>query len=189
MKKILLLMMVLLAVGGCKDDDSITGIEPTGETEKVATTDNGDGSFSTVVNAGMYDATQWVYFSFADGEVVVTEPATDSNWDLRFMFYNVQLNGGSNGSAGVEIAYEDGVVFAEVSAAAAGGYVTDADGADAFDTDGGWYIYNPVTHDTALNGRIWFVHLMDDSYVKFEMDNLVDDAGTPGYPGFTWQIL
>jgi len=190
MKKILLLMMVILAVGGCSDDDdSVTNVETDDPAAKVVTTDNGDGSFSTMVNAGMYDATEWVYFSFADGEVVVVAPETATNWDMRFMFYNVQINGGSNGSAGVEIAYTDGVDFAAVTAAAANGYVTDAEGADAFDTDGGWYTYNPITHDTVLNGRVWFVHLADGSYLKLELDNLVDNAGTPGYPGFTWQTF
>jgi hypothetical protein len=187
MKKILLLMMVLLAAVGCSDDDSITDVDPVVTDDTIQTVDNGDGSFSTVVNAGSFNATEWIYFSFANGEVTVTAPETDTTWDLRFKFYNVQLNGGFNGSAGIEIAYVDDVPFADVAAAAANGYVTDADGVDAFDTDGGWYTYNSQTHDTVLNGRVWFVHLADGSYLKLELDNLLDDAGSPGFPGFTWE--
>ncbi|MCP4293305.1 MAG: hypothetical protein GY780_15885 [bacterium] len=193
MTKLALLALVailsLLVLTGCSEDDSIAAPDDETEDSLVVTTDNGDGTSSTVVNAGMFDATEWVYMSFADGEVEVTDPATETNWDLRFKFYTIQLNGGFNGSAGVEIAYVDGVEFADATTVPTEGYVTDADGDDAFKTDGGWYTYNPQTHETVLNGRIWFVHLPDDSYLKMELDNLSDDAGTPGFPGFTWMTM
>ncbi len=190
MKKILILMIALVAFAGCSDDDdNITNDDDNDPVATVVTTDNGDGTFSTVVNAGMRDAVEWVYFSFANGEVTVTDPATATNWDMCFKFYNVLINGGSNGSAGVEIAYVDDVLFADVAAAAASGYVTDAVDADAFETDGSWYDYNTETHAMSLNGRVWFMHLADDSYLKLEWDNLFDAAGTSGFPGFSWEVF
>ncbi len=184
-----LLLFVLFLAVGC-EDDTLTNTDPEPTAALIQTTENEDGSFSTVVNAGMSDATEWIYFSFAEGEMEVTDPATALNWDLRFRFYTIQLNGGSNGSAGIELTYLDGMDYSSVTAAPAEGYYTDTVDNDAFKADGGWYVYNPLTHDTVLNERIWIIHLADGSYLKMELDNLVDEvAGTPGYPGFTWQLF
>lgn len=184
-----LVLISLVAFTGCSEDDTISTPDNNTGGDKIETVDNGDGSFSVVVDAGGTTAFEWVYFSFANGELEVTDPATDLNWDLRFKFYSVQLNGGVNGSAGLEVAHADGVEFADMVVAPADGYITDADGADAFKTDGGWYTYNPMTHETVLNNRVWCVRLRDGSFVKMVLDNLVDGAGSPGYPGFTWQAL
>ena len=189
MKKILFILFGLLAVIGCSDDDSITGPDVTDPGEHIETVDNGDGTFTTIVDAGFWDATEFVYFSFTDGEVEVSDPMTEVNWDLGFKFYTINVNGGIHGTAGVEVAYVDGVNFADVTEAPAEGWITDDDEDGAFKADGGWYTYNPQTHETVLNGRIWFVHLPDGTYLKMELNNLVDDAGTPGFPGFVWEIL
>ncbi len=192
MKKTMLMTLALVAMLvmiGCSEDDSVLGPEDSSSDSLITTIDNSNGSFSTVVNGGGVGATEWVYYSFTNGEVEVTEAASDLTWDLRVRFYTVQLNGGYNGSAGLELAYDDDATFAGMTAAPVEGYVTDTEVDDAFKTDGGWYTYNPTTHETILNGRIWCLHMADNSYIKVEMDNLLDDAGSPGFPGFTWQML
>ncbi len=191
MTKLALLALVailsLLVLTGCSEDDSIAAPDDETEDSLVVTTDNGDGTKSTIVDAGMYDATEWVYMSFANGEVSVTDPANETNWDLRFLFYTIQLNGGSSGSAGVEIAYVDDVDFPDANTVPTEGFISDTVGENAFETNGGWYTYS--NQSATLNERIWFVHLPDGSYIKMELDNLSDDAGTPGFPGFTWMTM
>ncbi|MBT4291347.1 hypothetical protein HOD41_01540 [bacterium] len=189
MKKLLFLLFGLLAVVGCSEDDSITDPNGNEPEVKVETVDNGDGSFTTVVDAGYMGATEFVYFSFADGEVEVIDSMIEASWDLGFRFYTIQVNGGIHGTAGIEIAYVDGVNFADVTEAPAEGWVTDVDDDGAFKVDGGWYSLVNPPYGYEVNGRIWFVHLPNGTYLKMELIQMADEAGTPGFPGFVWEIF
>jgi hypothetical protein len=189
MKKILFILFGLLAVIGCSEDDSITGPDVTDPGDYIETVDNGDGTFTTVVDAGYMDATEFVYFSFTEGEVEVADSMVETNWDLGFKFFSIYLNGGTHGTAGVEIAYVDGVDFADVTEAPAEGWITDVDDDGAFKADGGWYTYNPQTHGFSLNERVWFVHLADGTMLKLSFVSFEVEAGSIAFPGFIWEIL
>ncbi len=192
MHKLRLLPMLLalaLAVGACSDDD----LSPTGndeETATVETTDNGDGSFTTVVDAGYLGATDWVYVSLEDGSEVTPAGRAAGAWDLAFQFANIIVNGGANGTGGVAVhAYDDGG-FAALTAAPNTVYVTDTgmdDAGQCFTTGTGWYNYNPISHAFSIRAdRYYAIRLSDGSYVKLRMSDFVDGAGTPGFPTFVW---
>ncbi len=189
MKRVFALLSVLALIGllaGCSDDD----LSPTGTddpTPTVETIDNGDGSFTTTVDAGYLDATEWVHFNFATGEEIEREGET---WDLAFKFANVILNGGANGDAGVCLSAFDDTGFEALTDAPPAVYLTDSgedDPGQAFNAGDGWYDYDYVTHAFSVRAdRYYVIHLSDGSYVKLMMESFTDDAGTPGFPSFTW---
>lgn len=185
-----LLLALGLFAGACSDDE----LAPTGddnETPTVATTDNGDGSFTTVVDAGYLTATEWIYVDLEAGtQVTPADPAASTEWDLAFKFANIILNGGANGSGGVALqAFDDGA-FAALTSAPEAVYLTDTGTSDAgqsFNTGTGWYDYDFVTHAFSIRpDRYYAIRLADGSYIKLQMTDFVDGAGTPGFPTFVW---
>ena len=79
---------------------------------------------TVTVDATSYD--EWTYFSFSVGDVVtVTDPATETNWDLAFMRNHIRTNSGTSGG-GQGGAYDAGVVgFETITEAPSTGYVVD----------------------------------------------------------------
>ncbi|MBM4116585.1 hypothetical protein FJ251_02440 [bacterium] len=192
--KLLRLLPLLLAVGilagACSDDE----LAPTGddnETATVATTDNGDGTFTTVVDAGYLTATEWIYVDLEAGtQVTPADPAASTEWDLAFKFANIILNGGANGSGAAALhAYDDGA-FATLATAPETVYLTDTgtgDAGQAFNAGTGWYDYDPISHAFAIRpDRYYAIRRADGSYIKLKMIDFVDGAGTPGFPTFVW---
>ncbi len=189
MNRTLVSLCVLVLIGllaGCSDDD----LSPTGTddpTPVVETIDNGDGSFTTIVDAGYLDATEWVHFSFATGDEIEREGET---WDVAFKFANIIINGGANGDAGVCLSAFDDIGFDALTDAPEAVYLTDGgedDPGQAFNDGDGWYEYDYVTHAFSVRvDRYYVIRLSDGSYVKLEMQGFTDDAGTPGFPSFTW---
>ncbi len=191
MYRILVLLFaagLLLFAAGCSEDKSPTD---TGDNDppqsNVETVDNGDGSFTTTVNAGYLDATEWVYFSFSTMDEV-TEPDR-APWDLALLFADIKLNGGTSGGGGMELVATDGGDYEAITQAPADGWITDSDPDLAFNTGDGWYTYDYVSHAFSINARYYCIKLSDGSYVKLEILDFVDDAGTPGYPQFHWQEI
>jgi len=185
-----LLLVLGLFAGACSDDE----LAPTGddnETPTVATTDNGDGSFTTVVDAGYLTATEWIYVDLEAGtQVTPADPAASTEWDLAFKFANIILNGGANGRGGVALhAFDDGA-FAALTSAPEAVYLTDTgtdDPGQSFNTGTGWYDYDFVSHAFAIRpDRYYAIRLADGSYIKLQMTDFVDGAGTPGFPTFVW---
>lgn len=81
---------------------------------------------TVTVDATSYD--EWTYFSFSLGDIVtVSNPATDTNWDLAFMRNHIRTNSGASGE-GQGGVYDAGVVgFETVTEAPPAGYVVDVD--------------------------------------------------------------
>ena len=79
---------------------------------------------TVTVDATSYD--EWTYFSLSAGNVVpVTNPATETNWDLAFMRNHIRTNSGASGG-GQGGAYDAGVVtLASITEASSTGYVVD----------------------------------------------------------------
>jgi len=194
MRKLRLLPLLIalgLAVGACSDDELAPKGDDTGDTPIVATTANGDGSFTTVVDAGYLDATEWIYVSLEAGtQVAPADPAASADWDLAFKFANIIVNGGANGMGAVAVyAYDDGG-FAALTAAPEAVYLTDTgtdDPGQCFNTGTGWYNYDYITHAFSIRAdRYYAIRRADGSYIKLQMTDFVDGAGTPGFPTFVW---
>lgn len=81
-------------------------------------------SFTVQIDASSY--TDWVYFSFSEGaEVNVSDPQTDTSWDIALKRNHFKTNSGTSGS-GNGGAYDAGVVdFDTFSEAPEDGYTVD----------------------------------------------------------------
>lgn len=193
MNRVLALISILLLglAAGCSED--IQGNDNDEETPPatVETIDNGDGTFTTTVDAGYLDATDWVGFSFATGEEA--ERAEGDVWDLSFKFANIIQNGGANGTAGVCLVAFDDDGFDDLDAAPAAVYFSDSgedDPGQAFNFGEGWYDYDFVTHSMTIHpDRYYVVRTSAGGFVKLQIDSFVDGAGTPGFPSFTWAAI
>lgn len=200
MKKMCMLSLLLalgLTLMGCSEESlAPDGGDSPSDSSLVATIDNGDGTYSTVVDAGYLTATEWVYFSFDGGvEVLPTTPEDSDEWDLAFKFASIMVNGGVSGTGGMEMVPLDAADFDSITEAPADGYLTDAepdpenpyDSGLAFDTDGGWYTYTgPPDHEFSVSNRLHVIRSTDGSYYKLKLTDFVDAAGTPGWPAFDW---
>ncbi len=138
--------------------------------DELKTTDNGDGTFSTEVDARSEDA--WIYMNLASGQQVrPDDPKSSTEWDLAFQRFKVKLNSGISGS-GDACAYRlPDTAFDEVTGIPAGDCLVDQDDGedvgeiedfavsslgDRDDTETGPWGYNPIAHE---------VIPIDDSFV------------------------
>ncbi|QSQ19929.1 HmuY family protein [Pyxidicoccus parkwayensis] len=156
----------------------------------VRHTDNGDGSYTTTVDATSKDA--WIGLDLDLGKQ--TDAAVDAVWDLSFQRFGIRSRGGVNGTGGVEVAVLRDKTFAAVTQAPSSGYATDkADGDDAgtdpdtvFQAGDGWYAYDPATHKLTARPLVFVVHSDSGAYFKVEMLSYYDDAGTPAMLKLRW---
>ncbi len=180
---------LLALTGGCASDIAATnGVG--GTTSKVVTTTEG-GVSTTTVDAT--DAAAWVYIDLDTGaEVTPAAPEDSDAWDIAFQRFTIKSNGGDSGTGGVEIAGVEGVTFDSVTAAPASGWFSDAPDSDdedttpdyAVDQAGGWYDYNIANHVLTPRQVVFVVHTVEGNYVKLEMLDYYDDAGTSGIPKY-----
>jgi hypothetical protein len=152
--------------------------------------DNGDGSFTTTVDA--QSKTEWIGLDLDLGKQV--NAAEDSVWDLSFQRFGIRSRGGVSGTGGVQVAVLSGQGFAQVTQAPASGYATDAaDGADTgeepdtvFQAGDGWYVYDVTTHKLTPRPNVYVVRSDAGAYFKVEMLSYYDDAGTPAVLKLRW---
>lgn len=192
--------LVVALAGGCADSirpdqepDAALGdapfdvLTPTGT---VTTRDNGDGTFTMLVDST--NAAAWIYVDFETrAEVPESGP-----WDLRYQRFHISTNGGISGTGGVEVA-RLAASFAQVIAAPPAGWVADApDGADentvpdyAFEQGDGWYDYNPATHVLTPRPLVWVVKTAGGSTIKLAIQRYYDGAGTPAWFTMHWAPL
>lgn len=177
--------------GGGPDAGSQPGADAAETTSPITSTDNGDGSTTTTVDAS--SESEWVYFSFAGGHVEPAAPESSSDWDLAFQRFTIRVNGGVSGPGQVEIAFADGADF-DAFTAPADGWVTDeADGNDdgvpeyAFSVvGGGWYDYNPSTHVLTAKDRVYAIRKAGGSVARLSIVDYYDEHGSSGHPSFRW---
>jgi hypothetical protein len=111
----LTLLTSLFALGNCADTllttEGFAGKPPGGTPLSATVTKSlGNGIFETEIDATSYSA--WAYFDFeAQNQVAVTDPATNSAWDIGFKRFMVKLNGGASGAAGVTVVALNGDDF------------------------------------------------------------------------------
>jgi hypothetical protein len=163
---LILMLAIPLALGmiGCSDDDDGNNDDTVGPGDSDAVTYTLDATSTT----------DFAYFSFSAGEeITVTDPASDSNWDMAFRRYEVKLNGGASGSAGVGALDLGDVSFDDLTA------IPDSVTADHYAVDAvsyvveGWYGYNPETHQTPATLRPFVLKTNEGEYVKFRILEVV----------------
>ncbi len=161
--------------------------DPPADSSLFTEDDSETGGFTTTVEAGGRYSTKVIYFSFADGEEhFPSEPSDSGDWDLSFRFAWIQLNGGSNGTGGVELMAIDFAEYLDFEIAPSGEYLTDAPSALAFDDGQGWYRYFMGTDTWAINDRIYVVKARDGRYYKLRVVTFLDEFGIPGFLQFRW---
>ncbi|RKG98258.1 hypothetical protein D7V97_33225 [Corallococcus sp. CA053C] len=152
--------------------------------------DNGDGSFTSVVNAT--EPTLWVGLDLDTGKEV--SAAEDTAWDLAFQRFVVKSRGGVSGTGSVQVAVLAGTSFGQLTQAPATGWTTDAaDGDDVdttpdtvFNASGGWYLYDLQFHTLTPRPQLYVVRSDQGAYFKVELLSYYDAAGTPANVKLHW---
>jgi hypothetical protein len=119
--------------------------------------------------SGLDAATDTVYFSLADKEIV----GADSDWDLAFKGTTILVNGEA---MMVEKA------FKKVAEAPSDGYKVDKPGTPAIPTGNqeGWFDYDPSSHQvTPMAFRTIVIKLSRGGYAKMEIVDYYAADGTP----------
>src|SRR5687767_6546539 len=116
-------LAVALALGlgasGCAGDlRRDRGGGSAGGGDRVESTDGGDGSTHTRIDATKSDL--WVYLDLeTNAEVFPAVPGTSAAWDLGFQRFKIITNGGISGTGGMEVAALPGASFDEMTDAPA----------------------------------------------------------------------
>lgn len=190
-----ILVLVGCAPGleGEEDDDTGANVPDAVGGTDVTHMDLGGGVLLTRVDATRDD--RWIYLDLHDAlQMEVDDPQVDSEWELGFRRFEIKLNGGVSGAAGVEAAVLEGTEFEEVVDPPTDGYRRDAqDGPDENeDPDyvlGEWYDYNPMTHVLSPKPQVYVIRTAEGDHFKLALEDYYDDAGTSGFPTFSWSRL
>ncbi len=176
-----ILILTVLIFACSKDKTS-----PTGPDNTVTTTWVEDGGYwSTLLDASSSD--NYVYFSLSTGDMVslTDEQAADNDsWDISFMRYHINLNGGLTGTKGV--------VAADLAAAGSADSISFAAVVDTSDMIGhdwtgdnyvfavdDWYLYTgPPNHELLPTNNVYVIRDAEGKYVKFQVIGLEN----PGMP-------
>lgn len=168
-----------------------TGTPATGWTGSAQTSDNGDGTLTTEVDAT--DQEGWTYVDLVGGGIVAADALTSGEWDLAFRRDAISVNGGSSGEGGVEAASLPSVPFESIAWPAAGGYQTDEPDADGDDVDElaflGWYDYDYNTHTLSPADQTWVVRARSGEAYRLRFDSYYNTYDVSGHPTFTWGPL
>lgn len=181
-KLLIFLMLSLVALIGCADDDD-NPVNVTPEATDSIWSDS-NGGYYAMINAASY--TNHRYLNLTSREIVdITDGQanTNNNWHLGFKRYDAKTNGGVSGGLGVmgvdlaDIGNPDSTNFDNVTS-----LPTVAD--SLWESDKlslameGWYSYNPVTHQLAPSGKVFALFTTEGKYAKFRVDSLKN----PGMP-------
>ena len=133
------------------------------------------------------DEDLWIDFDLDAGQLTDTP-----TWDLGFQRFNIRLNGGVSGDAGVQVAIVD-TPFDATTTVPEDGWVTDLpddddDGVPEYAFEA-WYLYDPATHTLTPDALVYLVQTTDSAIFKVEILDYYDDAGTPAMVRFRWALL
>lgn len=192
-----LMAMSCLGGSGCEGDLSrqLATPEMPQESGHIKNTVEAGGSISSSVDAS--SMTSWIYLQLASGkESTPQDPQSSAEWDLGLQRFQLKVNGGVSGKAGVEVALLVGTPFDSITVAPSSGYVTDEPpaGTDpepryAFTQRGTWYEYDPNTHILTPKEQVYVVHSTTGAYYKLQITSYYDAAGSSGYPTLRWKSL
>jgi heme-binding HmuY-like protein len=183
MKKLLyfLLLVPVLALVGCSDDDDAVLAPVDGPDNTATSTWNATGEYwVSLVNASGYDNFMGFSFTTQDTTISGVPKGMAAGWDIAFKRDAVKLNGGasSNNQGDLE-AYDLGEVsFTSVTIADTAGVTWTSDAIDFFINN--WYDYDSQTHQLTANGNVWsMVDAEGDNFIKFRVDSMVGAAQPP----------
>jgi hypothetical protein len=131
--------------------------------------------------------TEWTYYRVGEGIVVITDPATSTDWDLAFQRTVVQTNSGTSGS-GMGGALDLGeMAFEDVTTTPTEGFIIDELSPPAMpgapETSSNpllseWYDYDFATHTVTPKPVTYAVRRADGTYAKLRIWNWVDGVFT-----------
>jgi len=170
---IIVFAFTVLIIAGCEEDNPVKAVKVEGFGKEL--TINATGS------------TEWVYLSFAKGEVVtVTDPYNSTDWDLRVKRYHIGTNSGKGGAVDM-----GDVNFTAVIQAPAEGYVVDD--SLSFESHSGvtklsvnptletWAAMEGMPPTFVPSNHIFAVKTANGKYVKLWLKSYYNDEGTSGY--------
>lgn len=176
-----------------EDTATDTWVEPPPYDPQVTTTDNGDGTFSTLVQAT--DADVFTYLSLSAGGLRVGDPTTTDppteSWDLAYRRDEIRINGGVTGDGAAEAAILEGITLESIAWAPLSGYTTDEPDSDGDDrADGpfsGWFLYDINTHTLSPADQTYVLRTPQGAW-RIRMDDYYWQDNS-GWPSFTWAPL
>lgn len=204
-----LILFAVIFHGHCAADlqSDTAGVSQTAAS--VTTVSLGDGTFKTIIDATSTSA--WRYFNFeASGEANVTDPQTNSVWDIGFQRFMIKTNAGVSGTANAAVLPIGGAAFAGLTQSPVfTGAITDvSDPGDSNDacrptTTGVLYAFLKSTHSPnacwlyytgAPNHQLlsrkddvaYVVRTSTPRYYKVQVLSYYSDTGTAGVMSFRW---
>ncbi len=137
-----------------------------------------------------------IFFNLSLGEEVIpTEPASSTDWDIAFSGYSIRINGGLSGpgQASALPAFQMGVTFEELTTAneLGGHYFADRAGS-AFSTAAGeWYSYDSGTHLLSTQNHVYLIDTATGLYKMQILNYYRELEGTPvsGFITFRWRPI
>lgn len=138
------------------------------------------------------DPERWIWLDLETGEqLTVGDALSDGRWDLGFSRFNVRINGGVSGNAGMEATYVDDTTLERVMSPPVDGWMTDVldedeNVAHAFDE---WYDYDLSTHVLTPWPRVYLVRTGDGNFFKIAIVGYYSEAGSSGHMQFEWADL
>lgn len=172
------LVGTVLFIMGCDEDNPVEPDSPEGFGKEL------------VIDAS--GSSDWVYFSFADSQVVaIDDPASSTDWDLGLRRYHLCTNSGTSGSGKGGALDLGEVEFVAVTTVPAEGYTVDD--SVAYEGHGGTTMYsvNPVLETWAAmegmpptfvpSNHIFAVKTAGGKYVKLWLKNYYNNEGASGY--------
>ncbi|MCG9134177.1 HmuY family protein [Candidatus Poribacteria bacterium] len=196
----LILGVVILFSFGCGpvDEEDIeqllqpeeaTDTPPPMTTETEATIEEPVGLETLTFTIDATNREEWVYFSFATGDVVEVEDAENSEaWDIGFQRTQIKLNGGISGPGMGSAVMLTETTFEAVTAAPADGYREDTEDTLAIvpQSEKGWYIYTgPPTHwILPLEDRVFVIKAADGTLAKVQFVGYYKDNVNKEDSGF-----
>lgn len=165
-------VLLLTSSAGCGIGDPEDPLEPGegGHEEHGADGGTGGTSGELVVEAGSTDT--WVHWSLDDGDVLmVDDPSSSTDWDLRIRRTQLATNGGTSGSGQGGALALDASDWDAVTACPADGYTQDEmlplpgpPGSGEFSGNpvlNDWYDYDPATHAVSTKGLVYCLRAAD----------------------------
>ncbi|WP_456087591.1 HmuY family protein [Parabacteroides sp.] len=178
----------------CSDDDD----KNAPETEVTAKT--------VTFEAQSY--TEWTYFSFAKGDFVTVDQenyASDMNWDIAFLRFNIRTNGGESGKGQGAVLDTKETDLNKVTSIPSTGFITDSKisvmasggmppkyvetaGSPVFKVgeNQGWAFYNYMASTWSYNNNVFIVRTADGLYAKLIMKSFLNDEDKSGHITFEY---
>lgn len=160
MNKLILSILLLIVIAGCKDSGTTEPEPVTPDIKVVEVKDlpaNGPGL---------------TYFRFSDSTIVTGSDTLTNKWDIAFRKTTIYTNSGTSGKGKGGAVVLTNTDFYELAEAPADGYKTDSTNAPAVPTGSGkgWYNYNSQSHIiTPIPGVVLVIRTGDGKYSKVQI--------------------